>query len=927
MAALRRPLPTRTSEALTRFCLSCAATVACWGLWLVLGATLVAQVYVLVARELPLPGFVRRQLESHLAAEALALTFARAQFDPSGRLLLEDARVRLTQFDDALFVAESVFLRKSPWSVLSGARAPDEIRIQHATVRIPAPLSPSGTAEPLLRDIHATLRIEGSTLRVDQLSFRFGALSVLVEGEFLLPSRRTDRATTGEVVGRLLRTARELVRELPLLESLDRPALHATLASRPGVGNVAELRFTAGGVNRPFDLPVAVGPIRAETTIRLDGAGARPVRIHAEADSIEHAGGHSGSGVALQLAGQFGLRPWVAPTELIAEVSARELAALGHRASAPTGSVRWRPGQPLEAAVSAALHGEVLSARLRADPADWSGTAEVAGTVAPTFVASSLGVRAPRLERWLRFGDPVRVEARATFTPGATFHGLSARVRGGRLDSNGVAFTSLRGRIDVDAAGNFLAHDAHVSAGENHAAGSYWMNFRTSDYRMLLTGQLQPPYIAPWFRSDWWSRFWETIRFPGAAPRADVDVAGNWRAPDRSTYFGWTEAGPAVVLGADFERTRARVFVRPHFAHAFDLRATRSGGAEWAEGWFKRSADPATRALASLEYDLGGRLAPTALLELGGPTAAPLLEPWVFSSPPRITFRGKTHYRGERSDPEANFRGEAEGPLSYAGFPLERVKVTGGVSGRDVRLDKMELGVAGGTASGKASLAGEGDRRRLGFDLYLEGADLVRGIGALQTFDRARTPGEPPASPNSELLKRASGGRLNFALSAQGHPERIESFEGSGNLEVAGAELGEVHLFGLLSQVLSGLSLNFSSLKLDTLRGSFSIAEGRAHFPDVRVTGQTALIDGQGDFRFADRSLDFSARFKPYEGNRNLLTGVIGIVVNPLASILELRLTGTVSKPKWTVNVGGGGARESPPPPTAQPSEAKSNRP
>jgi hypothetical protein len=917
VADARRPLPVRTSEALVRFCLSCAATVGCWCVWLILGVTLAVQLYVLVARELPVPGFVRHQLESRLAAEALALTFGRAQFDPAGRLLLEDARLRLAQYEDALVVAESVFLRKSPWSLLSGARAPDEIRIQHATVQLPAPLSPSGAAEPLLRDIHATIRLDGSTVRIDQLSFRCGPLAVMVDGEIVLPARESDRGTMGEAVGGFLRVARELVRELPRLEGIERPSLSVVLAARPGVGNVAELRFTAEGASRPLGLPVDLGPLSVETTLRLDGAGLRSLRISAEIATVRQEGRISAEGVTAQVFGQFGLRPWVGPKEILADLSAREVTGFGERAVAPVGTVHWRSGRDIELTVAAAIHESLLAAHARTDPTTQSANIGISGQVAPAFIASALGPRAPRLERYLRFADPVQLEASAAFAAGARFTGISARVRGGRLDSNGVAFTSVRGRIDADADGNFLAHSARVEAGDNHAVGSYWMNFRTQDYRMLLSGELQPPSIAPWFRSGWWSRFWETLRFPGPAPRANVDVQGNWRNPDQSTYFGWTDAGPAIVLGADFERVEARVFVRPHFAHAFDLRASRAAGAEWAKGWFKRRAEPATRTLASLEYDLAGRLAPAMLRQLGGPTAETLLAPWTFGAPPEIAFHGRTLYRDRRAEPEATFRGEATGPLAYAGFPLERIRTTGGVSGNDVRIGTLELGVAGGKGTAKASLAGEGERRRLGFDFYLEGADLVRGIRALQAFEQTRTPGAPAVSPNAELLKRASGGRLNFALSAQGHPDRPASFDGSGNLEIAGAELGEIHLFGLLSQVLSGLSLNFSSLKLDTLRGSFRLGEGRVHFPDIRVTGPTALIDGRGDFRLDDRALDFSARFKPYEGNRNLITGVIGIVVNPLASILELRLEGTITKPKWTVNVGGGPMRETPPPPTA----------
>jgi len=242
-----------------------------------------------------------------------------------------------------------------------------------------------------------------------------------------------------------------------------------------------------------------------------------------------------------------------------------------------------------------------------------------------------------------------------------------------------------------------------------------------------------------------------------------------------------------------------------------------------------------------------------------------------------------------------------------------------------VRIDQLSLGVAGGHGTAKASFNSTPGARRLGFDFYIENADMVRGIRAVHEYEVARGGIDPQSSPNRELLKRASGGKLQFAVSVNGDPDDLKSFVGSGNLQLAGAELGEVHLFGMLSQLLSSLSLNFSSLKLDTLRTSYKVANGTAHFPDVRITGPSALIEGSGDYRLTDRTLDFRAKFRPYEENRNPLTAVIGLVVNPLASILDLRLTGPIQKPNWSVSFLGGGSK--PAPAAAEPAKPVTNPP
>jgi uncharacterized protein YhdP len=166
-------------------------------------------------------------------------------------------------------------------------------------------------------------------------------------------------------------------------------------------------------------------------------------------------------------------------------------------------------------------------------------------------------------------------------------------------------------------------------------------------------------------------------------------------------------------------------------------------------------------------------------------------------------------------------------------------------------------------------------------------------------------------------MKRASGGRLDVALSARGRPGDLPSFTGNGNAALTGIELGEIHLFGLLSQVLSKLSLNFSSLKLDAARTSFRLESARLHLPDLKITGPSAVIDAHGDYRFATNALDFTAKFKPFEENLNPLTAVLGIVINPITSILELQLNGPLSNPNWSIVVGPSAAPRPEPPPSA----------
>lgn len=912
----RRP---GSAETVTRFCLSSLGTIACWALWIVLGLLLAAQVWVLVAHELPVPKFVLGLIEKRLAQANLDATFARAQFDPTGKFLAENVGVRSRQFDDPLLLGRSLYVRKSIWSYLSGQRAPDEIRLEGGTLQLPALLSPSGTAEPVLREISAALRLDRHRLHVDQLNFRAGNLIVSVRGELLLPARGAAPPDPARIVAQALQQARRIVRELPRLDAFDHPALDVVLEARPGVGNVADLRFSAETFQLGGVWPTLARGLHARTTLRLDGKDARPLRVSFVAEEVsvrDQIQTQSLRGVvATEIVPTFAEPPRAA----LVLLAAQRVAAFDEEVVAPVCRIAWRQERPVQVTLGVRAHEAAFALSSAIDVSSESARLTFDGRVPPSLVDAVLPRRAPKLAPYFVFDDPVDVHAEVAIGEGWRFETLQSRVRALRLNSRGVPVTHARGRIDVDRAGNFLAHDAVARLGENFARGSYFMNFRSWDYRFLLTGALHPPAIAGWFRSDWWTKFWATnFEFPGPPPGADVDVIGNWRNAAKTAYYGSTDAVSAKVLGAGFERAHAIVFVRPHFAHAFDLRVERAGGAQRARGWFKRYADPATREQRRLEFDLAGNLDPDTQRHLGREVAATLLQPWTFDRPPEIHFWGASDYADGKSVPDLRFAGSASGRVTYDGFPLESVEAEGIAVGPEVRLDRILIGVAGGRGTAKASYASADGARRLGFDFYIENADMVRAIRAMHEYSVAHGGTEPNASPNKELLQRASGGKLQFAVSASGNPDDLKTFVGSGNVQLAGAELGEVHLFGLLSQVLSSLSLNFSSLKLDTLRASYQVANGVAHFPDVRVTGPTALIEAKGDYRLVDRTLDFTAKFKPYDENRNPLTFVVGIVVNPLASILDLRLTGPIQKPNWSLSLLGGGGAKTPAAPAPQ---------
>jgi hypothetical protein len=376
----------------------------------------------------------------------------------------------------------------------------------------------------------------------------------------------------------------------------------------------------------------------------------------------------------------------------------------------------------------------------------------------------------------------------------------------------------------------------------------------------------------------------------------------------------------ATIWGGDFEQVDATVFVRPNFTHGLSVEGERAGGTQQLAGMFKRVGVPGSRDTARFEFDLTTNADPTVLGRMLEGRADDVLASLRFTRPPRVHAWGAI----DRGRADYQFTGDVVDSLHYYGFPLEAARVAGRVQGDNVEIENVRFYAGDGRGGGKATLSGPPGARRLGFDLFLNKANLARTVRAVQEYEANRT-GIPAPAAEAKFIKQAANSLLDVALSAQGDPDDIASFKGAGNASLTGAELGEIHLFGVLSQMLNGLSLSFSSLKLDAARTSFDLQNGELLFPDLKVTGPSAVIDGRGKYIIASNTLDFAARFRPYEDPGSLLAAAFSLVLNPLASILELKLTGQLTDPKWSVSVGSDPSKPSVPPPPAKTPPAASN--
>jgi hypothetical protein len=156
-----------------------------------------------------------------------------------------------------------------------------------------------------------------------------------------------------------------------------------------------------------------------------------------------------------------------------------------------------------------------------------------------------------------------------------------------------------------------------------------------------------------------------------------------------------------------------------------------------------------------------------------------------------------------------------------------------------------------------------------------------------------------PQPKGEKFLPSTNNAILDLTLAAEGRFDDPFSYKGRGRANLAGAELGEIRLLGLLSQLL-----NFTSLRFTAATADFSIAGPKLTFPTINITGANSAIQAHGDYAMDRRQLDFNARVYPFHESKSFVQNVVGTVLSPLSAVFEVKLTGSLDQAKWAFVIG-----------------------
>jgi hypothetical protein len=886
-------------------CCACtrgACRLARWSLWLLLIILAGVQIAILATRELHVPQFVLREIETRLAASGLQVEFGDATFDPTGRLLLRDAELRLQTVEDPIMRARAIYLEVDPLALWFDELAVRHMRVDGVDLVLPAVFSPSGQAEPVLDDLSASFHPNErqTKLMVDHATARLGPVRLAVRGILNLPDLNDGQESLRcpqlediiKYYPEFCRQTRQILARLPAMEE---PMITIDLSSE-SQDTQAKLRLQAASLALPRPSGYAIDDLsfkdlRISTRFDLSAdASLTPLEF-----AMGQVSGPDGLTVH-DMQGTLHLRQAklsapLRPARVEMQATALRFRQLNLTALAAQAQLMTLPVVQAQATASWADEPWRIDADL--DLLTQAGRVELAGELGAAvlpWVAEITGIDVPALLAW---DISPYLEVNANLGPGARPLRAEAAWQTGPVVARRVPLDATAAQL------HWSGHDLRVPdlllrCGTSLAQGSYTMDTESLVFRFLLNGQLDPPAIQGWFR-DWWPRFWRQFEFRADPPAANVEVSGRWKVPLETRVFVSADARDASIREIAMERMRTRLFVRPGWADVLHFVADRRQGT--IEGRFARQWKlPDSRRWTRIEIDAAGRtdLSPAPkLMPQGG---AALIAPFAFTEPLELELRG-TATREDIGQPIQNdftVRGRGEGPWTYAGFPLENVSFTARRLTDLVQVEQLSAQLAGGKLSGRFELSGPAENRQLAFDLNLQDAALGRAIHDVASWTAQRRGEEPSAATDFE--KQAADARLLVSLTAEGPAQDALALQGTGSAAVTGANLGNINLLGILSSLLERTVLNFSTLQLDHAYADFQLAGPRLIFPELKITGPRGAVDANGTYSMENGILDFTTRVRPFEGGEGLLDAVF----SPLSAVFEVKLAGELADPEWT---------------------------
>lgn len=851
-------------------------------------------IFILTRDDIPLPDFLLRRIEARCAAAGADVTFSRARLDLHGNLLINDLRLQPARFGEPVLEARMVFLNFDELFLAAGMIELSQVRAEDVTIYCPSTLSPSGGPFPLARIAGLFAERSGRAWDVNGILLQAGPLHVVAHGTFVPPTRGRPEGPPpdpDELVNQFARLAPQIARALQPLDTLAEARVEVVFRVERSGEIQAAIEGSAGSWMRAGICEV--DQLQASTLLRSRKGVIDPFVIQARASRFAREDGIIVERPAL-------LAHWDAPLDLKRPMPSGVLASAARvqhpkiAVTAPAVAIVTADYPRVAGALTVDLAGEPLDLRIAGDANSRSGEVEIRGAFGAHWLEEASRIQGRDLTYYADIKQAPDFWAKASIGDGLVWRQAEFRAVSGPIVARRVALDRARVHGIVVPEGVTIDH-LEIGKGDQGGLGTYTDAFATRDHRLLLRGSMRPLMISGWF-SGWWERFWSDFTFDGPPPEFDIDVAGNWNVQGSDIVHGRGKAWKGSMRGVAYDFLDTRFFIKMDYYDLYQATVIRPEGR--VAGEVQLQFTPPQRDPARVRFAFDSTADLVELATIFGKGGNELLAPYRYTTPPTTHVAGVVTNHAGAFDTRLDVSIESPAEFRYYDFPVSTISTDVKIHNTRVEIPRLLAGYGGGTLRASAVV----ENGIIALHGSLEDASYDSATRIFNDFLDRRSP--PPAEEKDPagLTAHAPGGRLDLGVDARGPLTTFDAYEGQGSLRISEANLGSVRIFGLLSDLMGSISPKLGSLRFHEANSTFKIQRDRVAFPDLRITGRTAALETEGTYYINSRNLDFRARLYPLGESGNAITQLFDFVLGPVSYLLEMRLTGTMRKPNWSLS-------------------------
>lgn len=845
--------------------------------------------------QISVPNFLLKKFTSQLSWYHLSFESSSTSITTDGEIDFQDLKIKYKNFYEPLLSCDHLRLNISLPKLLLGNIRLKELLIRNATIYCPPTLSPTGINEPIIKNLFGAISFKRKNIYLKQLDFDFLNVELIANGQWEI-----GHTLPALDISSLLQQGASLLKNKSIFESIKKPVATIHIEEKLRSGTHLELRLEAHGLE--IEDRLSLGPTQISAHFLYDK---KEVNITGPITFLSNQLTWKPDSFIAQIAqGQIALDLKKGSTfmDIIglkkANLSLHNILFKNNFFDTLLLNTNFDDSKLTNVSAALIEGKNWIAAKCRSFDKIAKNVLNIKGSFkinwAEKLAKDVLSLNFSDIDLAGQMSLDGQLE-KLSIKP-FNFEKFNAVAQSNQLKYGQIEADHAYTELVLTPISTSLEY-GYLRKNSMETHGSYFYNSKTHQYRLIANGSISPDLLNPYF-DKWWTKLTNRFHFPTTMPFANLDIQGTIDQPMHTTTFGSISIRDLVYQEVPLKSMNFILYTNKDILDILDLEINSRDGkilANIRDIYDDRIRTHKDALSTTVKGSSSVNIADLNKI-IGNKHLHNILKDFQNSITPFISFDGFIN-RDDNTKNNITALFSTNNPLTYKEFPLDYLKFDLKYTPKKTEISNLDIGFSDGRAQGYADITQESKGKNvLRFNLQLDSADLEKALENIKHFALDKN--------EKNLTSKFYGGLLNLHVEATGILGEIDSFNGSGNLNISQANLGKFHLFGILSQILSITPLRIiTSFDFRNIISSFIIKNNVIHFPDANIFGPTASITAQGNYFIDSHGLDFLMNISPINKYGLPIISHSLLLLSPLTQSFQVQLQGTLENPKWNTTI------------------------